>query len=190
VTDPGTQYLVAWCRFAELAQRVPDQAWHAPTPCTGWTARQLLGHVIDGGRQINAMLTGGPPLVPVTAPVHLDQCAGTDPGAAAQAAADSIATLAALFDADLVVHTPRGKVPMPQLLAVAVIEPVVHAWDLATATGQRVVLDERTVEALLMGVEQLGDQLAATGMYSTAVPVPADAPPLPRLLAALGRRAG
>jgi uncharacterized protein (TIGR03086 family) len=81
---------------------------------------------------------------------------------------------------------------MSQLFAVAVIEPVVHAWDLATATatGQRVVLDERTVEALLVGAEQLGGQLAATGMYSAAVPVPADAPPLRRLLAALGRRAG
>jgi uncharacterized protein (TIGR03086 family) len=127
---------------------------------------------------------------PGPAPDHLDQCAGTDPGAAAQSAADSIASLAELFDAGRVVCTPRGKMPLPQLWTVAVIEPVVHAWDLATATGQRVVLDERTVEALLVGAEQLGGQLAATGMYSTAVPVPADAPPLRRLLAALGRRAG
>jgi hypothetical protein len=122
---------------------------------------------LDGSTTTRARHRWGPPdkrhahrgaaLVPVTAPVHLDQCAGTEPGAPAQSAADSIVSLAELFD---------------------------------TATGRRVVLDERTVEALLVGVEQLGGQLAATGMYSAAVPVPADASPLRRLLAALGRRAG
>lgn len=157
---------------------------------------------LDGSTTTRARHRWGPPdkrhahrgatASPGPAPVHLDQCAGTDPGAPAQSAADSIVSLAELFDAGRAVSTPRGNVPMSQLLAVAVIEPVVLAWDLATATatGQRVVLDERTVEALLVGVEQLGGQLAATGMYSAAVPVPADASPLRRLLAALGRRAG
>jgi len=63
------------------------------------------------------------------------------------------------------------------VLAVALIEPVTHGWDLALATAQRVTFEEDTVAALLAGVQQLGDQLAATGMDAPARCVADQVPP-------------
>jgi len=77
-----------------------------------------------------------------------------------------------------------------QLLGVALVEPVVHCWDLATATGRPADLDPEAVRALLPGVLALGDRLQGSGMYGPAVPVPDDAPAQDRLLAALGRGPG
>ncbi|MFM7068458.1 MAG: maleylpyruvate isomerase N-terminal domain-containing protein [Actinomycetes bacterium] len=31
--------------LAEWAGRWPDSVWERPTPCAGWTVRQVLGHV-------------------------------------------------------------------------------------------------------------------------------------------------
>ena len=65
---------------------------------------------------------------------------------------------------------------------------MIHAWDLATATGQQATLDAQAVNALLPGVLALADQLHATGRYHAPITVPEDAPAQDRLLAALGRR--
>ncbi len=99
------------------------------------------------------------------------------------------ATLAGL-DPAVMAETPRGPLPVEQLLSMAVVEPFVHGWDLAVATGQHVTLDPELTATLLPGVQQLGGQLAATGMYAPARYVPDDAPDAQRLLAALGRPVG
>ncbi|MGY1762642.1 maleylpyruvate isomerase N-terminal domain-containing protein [Geodermatophilus sp. SYSU D00779] len=55
------------------------QGWDAPTPCSGRSARQLLGHLVDGQRQVLAMLAGEGPRAPVADPGALGLLAGPDP---------------------------------------------------------------------------------------------------------------
>ncbi|MDN5933059.1 MAG: maleylpyruvate isomerase N-terminal domain-containing protein, partial [Pseudonocardia sp.] len=81
------QYLQAWTRLARLADAVPEPAWDAPSPCADWTARQLAGHLVDGARQVQALLQRRPPLVPVTDPTALAGLAGDNPRAALRDAA-------------------------------------------------------------------------------------------------------
>ncbi len=188
--DAREQYLSAWQVFVALAESAPPALWDAPTPCADWTVQSLVGHVVDGARQVQAMLTGENPPVPLTQPEDLDRLAGTDPGAVAQQAADSVESALSGLPAGSLVRTPGGELPLQQVLAMALIEPVIHGWDLAVATAQPVTFDEDTVAALLAGVQQLGDQLAATGMYAPARFVADQAPLLERLMAALGRAAG
>jgi len=85
------------------------------------------------------------------------------------------------------VPTPQGALPADAFLTTAMVEPAVHAWDLATATGQTLDLDGGVVAALLDEAERIGDGLAATGMYAAALPVDHAARPQERLLALLGR---
>ena len=33
--------------FSEKVAAVPDDRWEARTPCEGWSARELVGHVVD-----------------------------------------------------------------------------------------------------------------------------------------------
>ena len=178
MNDPAAQYLDAWRAFAVLTDGVAGSAWGAPTPCSGWSVRQLVGHVIDGADQVQAMLTGQPPLAPLAEPPELAERVGDDPAAAVRQGVDALSIALAGWPAGVTVRSPAGELPLPQVLLMALIEPVTHGWDLAVATGQRAAFDDDAVNALLVGVEQLGDQLAQTGMYAAARPVAHEAPPL------------
>lgn len=186
MTSAGEQYAVAWARLGELAAEIADPAWDAPSPCGEWNARQVAGHLVDGERQVRALLEARPPLTPVTDPAVLAEL-GADPARALRDAAQRVRTTVGALDPDASVETPHGRLGVEQFLSMALIEPVVHGWDLSTATGRPLALDDEAVAALLDGVERLGDRLAATGMYAPALPVRDDASPIERLRAAVGR---
>lgn len=183
-------YQRAWTLLGRTAQAVPSRSWDDPSPCGDWTARQLAGHLVDGHRQVQAMLAGTGSLAPTSEPAALADLAGEDPAAALQDAAAQVREVLAGLDPAVEVGTPRGPLVVEQLLGMAVIEPFIHGWDLAVATGQPGVLDQELAGTLLPAVLQLDGQLAATGMYAPALPLPEGAPAEARLLAALGRRTG
>lgn len=187
---PIALYLRALDRLGAVVDAVPPDRWDHPTPCPAWSARQLLGHLVDGQRQVLAMAGGDGPRPPVTGPGELGALAGPDPAGAWRRAHQETATTLVGVSPAASVATPLGSQTVEQLLGVALVEPVVHCWDLATATGQPADLDPEAVQALLPGVLALGDRLQGSGMYGPAVPVPDDAPAQDRLLAALGRGPG
>jgi uncharacterized protein (TIGR03086 family) len=160
-------------------------SWDAPSPCPGWTARDVLGHLIDGQIQIESLLSGKGHRVPAGHPgAVVGSAPPTDVWAESRRAIDAV--LARLAGATSIA-TPMGLRTAAEVLGMAVIEPLVHAWDLATATGQVIRLDPDAVAVTLAGVRALGGQLAATGMFAPAQPVPADAGPQSELLALVGR---
>jgi uncharacterized protein (TIGR03086 family) len=187
VTSPLTRYLRALDGFTDVVEHVPTEVWDAPPPDPGWSARQLLGHVIDGQAQVVGMLIGHP-RPPVADDAALARLAGPHPVQSWRTCRADVTAVLTGVDAAATVTTPGGPSTAAAVLAMAVIEPLVHAWDLATAVGRPVHLDPDVVDALLPGVLAAGDRLAATGMYRPAVPVAADAPAQERLLGALGRR--
>jgi len=186
--DAIARYLRALDRLGTVVDAVPAQRWDAPTPCPGWSARELLGHLVDGQRQVLAMLTGEGPRAPVPEPEALGALAGPDPAGSWRRAHQAVVAALSSAAPGAGVATPLGPRTVEELLGIALVEPVVHTWDLATATGRPAGLDPDAVRALLPGVLALGGQLAATGMYAPAAPVPDDAPAQDGLLAALGRR--
>ena len=181
------RYLRELDQVTQVVEGTPADRWDAPTPCPDWSARQLLGHLVDGQRQVVALATGNGPRPPVTDPAALGRLLGPDPRDGwRRAHADTTAALAQVPPGSLV-PTPFGEQPVEQVVGLALIEPLVHGWDLAVATGQDVVLDPEAVAATLPTVLVLGDGLAATGMYRPARPAPGGASDAERLLAALGR---
>jgi uncharacterized protein (TIGR03086 family) len=65
---------------------------------------------------------------------------------------------------------------------------LVHTWDLATATGQGVVLDADEVHRMRVGIEPITAMLSQSGHYHAPVAVPADADEQTRLIALTGRQ--
>jgi uncharacterized protein (TIGR03086 family) len=185
VIDAVTGYRRALATAGHVVDGVTD--WSAPTPCPPWDARMLSGHLIDGQRQVLAMLTGAPHVLPTSDPSGLAAIAGQAPAEAWRAAAHRVDAVLDDLDAAAVVRTPAGDRRVEEVLAIAVIEPLVHGWDLAVASAQGVVLDPDVVATTLAGVEQLGGALAASGMYAPGKQVPEGATPQRRLLTKLGR---
>lgn len=77
--------------------------------------------------------------------------------------------------------------PAPMIGEMAVAEVVLHGWDLATATDQRLVVDEDVAVELLRSIEETGELGRRTGAYGPVVVVDSDASTFERALAASGR---
>jgi uncharacterized protein (TIGR03086 family) len=75
----------------------------------------------------------------------------------------------------------------PMIGEMAVAEVALHGWDLATATGQQLVLDEEVALELLRSIEETGELGRRMGAYGPEVVPDADATAFERALAAAGR---
>ncbi|MGH3433085.1 MAG: TIGR03086 family metal-binding protein [Thermocrispum sp.] len=86
-------------------------------------------------------------------------------------------------------ETEAGGVtlPAPVMATVALQELVVHAWDLAKATGQPFDVDQANLEALFGFLDGAVDENGTPGLFGPPVQLPADAPLLERTIALTGR---
>ncbi|MFC9294172.1 TIGR03086 family metal-binding protein [Streptomyces sp. NPDC057011] len=171
----------------DVVDRMPAHGWSSPSPCPGWTGLHVLGHVIDAQRQITALLCGRGPREPLRDPA--EAVAGQPPVTAWTAAHRSVLEVMGATDPDRRVASHHGEVTAEWVLGTAVIEPLVHAWDLAQTAGFETTLDGEAVEACLAAVAPLAERFAATGMYAPALSSSAQDTPQQRLLALLGRKA-
>jgi uncharacterized protein (TIGR03086 family) len=153
-----------------------------PTPCTEWTVRQLLNHLIGGNKSFVARVTDG---------AAVDRGAdhvGPDHIASFEA---SVAELRAAFAADGVLDRvfpgPLGDAPGRALVNMRVNEFMVHAWDLARATGQSTDLDPELAAESLADFERLQDSGRGGAMFAPRQAYPPDATVADRLAATAGR---
>ncbi|MFJ8542440.1 TIGR03086 family metal-binding protein [Streptomyces sp. NPDC093586] len=170
---------------SDVVERVPAHRWTSASPCPGWTGSHVLGHIIDGQRQIAALLSGQGPREPLRDP---SEAVVGPPATAWTATCRSMLDLLAVTDPNSRVASHHGEVTAEWVLATAVVEPLVHAWDLAQAAGCETLLDDEAVEACLTAIAPMAERFAATGMYAPALTAPAQATPQQQLLALLGRK--
>ena len=70
----------------------------------------------------------------------------------------------------------------------ALSEMLTHTWDLARATGQRMVADDIDVDAVLAGMKHTLKPETRQSSFAPEMPAPNEAPPIDRLAAFLGRQ--
>lgn len=162
-----------------VAGVVPGQL-AAPTPCAEWNVRALLDHLI-GGTWMFAAAIGGP--------------AGDDPAAPDaerfRAGADALlTTLREPGALDRTAQLPIGPVPGAAMVGVAMLDVVVHGWDIARATGQDTAVPGPLAETVLgFATETVGpDMRGPDGYFAEAVTVADRASSIDRLVAFLGRQ--
>jgi uncharacterized protein (TIGR03086 family) len=182
VSEIAERYRRVAGQFTQRVEAVPDVAWDNPSPCEGWVARDVVGHLVDW---LPAMFFGTwdiePPAIP---PV------GKDP-AGAWAAVDR-AIQAALDDPDVARRsreTRQGPSTFEQTIdMICTPDVLVHTWDLARATGLDETLDAEEVHRFVEGMEPWDEPLRQSGHYGPRIPVPDDADEQTRLIAFLGRQ--
>lgn len=150
----------------------------APTPCTEWDVRTLLDHLI-GGTWMFAAAIGGPSDDDSTAP-DADRFRG---------AADAL--LAALHEPgalDRTAQLPIGPVPGYALVGIALLDVLVHGWDVAKATGQNTAVADPLAETVLaVATQAVGPEMRGV-YFADPVPIDEHARPVDRLVGYLGRR--
>ena len=176
-------------RYARLADQmaariaaVPADRWDAPTPCEGWTARDLLDHLIDGPSHFFGRI-GLDPLPPGPDRGEDPEGAFTHVTRAVQAGLEDPAIAATGFDSPLGPQTFEGAVG-----EFICGDLVVHQWDLARATGQDETLDPDEVRSMHAALLPLDDALRRPGVFGPKVEPPADADEQTAFLCFLGRQ--
>jgi uncharacterized protein (TIGR03086 family) len=171
---------------AVLAGVAPDR-WDAPSPCEGWSAADVAGHVIGDLRAVEEFATWRDES---DSPADPGPAAGDDPLAAWRAARAGM--MAVLEPAALARPVPLpwgGQMPLGEFLERYPMEILVHTWDLAQATGQAAGLDPGLVRDALGPARQFAPVARLSGLIGPECAVPGDADDLIRLLAIFGRRA-
>lgn len=183
-TEPIDQLASALAMTGQAVSGVQDAQWALPTPCTEWTVKDLVEHVIDGNRRFAAALGDEPP--------HAPQPAREAGGDLAAAYEDSSRGLVQAFRRpgalDMVVSVPVGSIPGFVALHLRLTEVLVHGWDLVRATGQPAAFPDDLVEiALAFTRANLANIPPERRPFSPPKPVDDDAPAIDRLAACLGR---
>ncbi|MGA5298907.1 TIGR03086 family metal-binding protein [Nucisporomicrobium flavum] len=158
------------------------KAWDAPAPVAGWTARDVVRHLVEW---LPGLLAGGSDVrLPAVGDVD------ADPVAAWQAHCDAVqAVLDDPATPGRTLSNPHiGELPLDQAIdRFYTTDVFLHTWDLARATGQDDRLDPEFCAMLLAGMEPLDEMLRASGQYGPRVPVPAEADAQTRLIGFIGR---
>jgi uncharacterized protein (TIGR03086 family) len=175
--------------FDHVVRLVPKDAWERPSPCSGWTARSVIGHVIAIQRYMEASLDDRDPTMNPMADPH--KHAGDNPAAAWAATRDAILNA---LDRPGILHktvkTFNGQQVADEMIGFNIADTTVHAWDLARATGVDDKLDLDLVDRILTRLEAVPDEkLRSPMVFGPKVDVSRYASKQARLLAHTGRQA-
>jgi uncharacterized protein (TIGR03086 family) len=176
--SPSQQHADDAARFTELVRSASAGDWARPSPVAGWTALDVVEHLVGWSR---GFLTGARIELPL-----LD--VGADPVAAWE---QHVADIQAVLDdpAGRVLSNPHtGDKPVDQAIDQFYTADVwMHSWDLAKALGREPDLGQERCRATLAGMAPIEQLLRDSGQFGPAVPVAADASPQDRLIAFIGR---
>lgn len=168
--------------LGETVAAVPDGRWEEPSPCAGWTARDVVRHLVDVHRTFVEVAGGQLEEVPAV---------GDDPVAAWDAVRSAVSGM--LSDpayAEAEYDGPFGRARWGESIDMFLcFDLVVHRWDLARACGLDEQLPPQDVQFVRKRTEQLGDNLRREGVCGPELTPPEDVDDQTRLLAFLGRRA-
>lgn len=164
---------------ARVEGLAPDQ-WTSPTPCSEWTVRDLVVHVIQTHWRTLALVDGSDP-----AEVDL----GGDLAQQWRAARDAVTE--ALGDparATTVVRGLLGEQSFEALVGGLVCgDTLIHTWDLARASGQDERLDPSAVAACAAFLAPLDERIRRPGGFAAKITPAPDADEQTRLLNFCGR---
>jgi uncharacterized protein (TIGR03086 family) len=163
---------------------VGDGDWGRPTPCTGWSVRDLVNHVV-GEELWTVPLLEGATITDVG-----DRFDGDVLGDAPRETCHDAAAAAALaVDAHApqggIVHLSYGDERVEEYVRQLAADHLVHGWDLSVATGGDPRLDPELVTEVATWFADREEMYRAGGAIGPHAPGHGDAQS--ELLAAYGR---
>jgi uncharacterized protein (TIGR03086 family) len=175
--------------FDQVIRRVTIDDLDRPTPCPGWSVRDLLHHVVGGNRMSVVLIEGGSAEDAMA--VRNDDLLGDDFLLAYEdSVADSRTAFAECTSLEQTVHHPMGDIPAAQLLGYRITDLTLHGWDLARAIGVDDTIDDALADHVLASLLPMSQVIARVGVFGEGPSgnVGDDAPVQARLLDLSGRR--
>ena len=183
--EPVEQLSRALDQTGAVIGRVRPEQAALPTPCSAWDVHALVNHVVEDVQHFTASTAGDP-----WEPPERDLLGDDWPGAYRTAVAALLAAWRRPGVLEQPVRLPFGEFPASWRVGQQLTDLVVHAWDVAKATGQPTELDPALGRlAFDWARENLKPQFRGKD-FGAEVPVADDAPLYDRLAGFFGRDPG
>jgi len=170
---------------AEVVDGVGSEQWQEKSVCDKWSVRDLVEHLAGGAALTAAVLRGEDAHA---RPTYEDT---SEHELTVQFRQASQAVLLAVEEPGALEQTVRvGMGPVPGSVAahLALVEAIVHGWDIATSTGQSVRFEEDVVTEALEFSRGMMEQIPpGRSPFAEPFPVGEDASAMEQLLGLLGR---
>jgi uncharacterized protein (TIGR03086 family) len=174
--------------WTRVVDGVDASQWGRSTPCTDWTVRELVNHVV-GEDLWTVPLVEGATIEDVGDRFDGDVL-GDEPVARAREAADqAVASVAQRLPSGGTVHLSYGEEELGEYLLQLAADHLVHAWDLAVATGADPALDPELVDAVAAWFAEREEIYRSVGAVGPR-PAEGGSDAQSRLIAAFGRDPG
>jgi uncharacterized protein (TIGR03086 family) len=176
--NPSQQHEYDAQRFATLTEAASADDWSRPSPVDGWTARDVVGHLVE-------WLPGFVSRAGVNlTPVSVDD----DPVKAWRRRADEVQQVLDERGEETFSSPMFGDMPLGSAINQFYTNDIwMHSWDLARALGVDIDLGEERCAAALTGMAPMEEVIRNSGQFGPRVPVPDDAPAQDRLIGFIGR---
>lgn len=150
--------------YLQAVDAIPAAGWSGSTLCAGWTAANVVAHVVTGDQLVRGLVwdaTGkgrGDQNLPVDfADRHrrFEVASGWEPAKLRESAkVESEQTVAAIAEAverspEAIVTMPIGPVPIPVVRGMRLNEYIIHGHDLAPAIGRETAVPDWFFERAL-----------------------------------------
>jgi uncharacterized protein (TIGR03086 family) len=183
MTSISERYAAAARRFTVLVDSVPADSWANPSPCDGWTAHDVLDHVVS--TELDFLDQRDLPRPDVSA---LERPAAWPiVRAAMQGVLDDPATATRAYDGYFGPTTVGDTIDRFYSL-----DLLVHRWDLATAAqlADHAWFDPDEIEILRANTSNIPPEMMRTpGLFGPEIEPAADADDTTRMMNFLGRTA-
>ena len=169
--------------FDEVLSTIPADSWNAPSPCEGWSARDVVGHVVGTMTKGLAVLTGAEYQSGPSEPGEQ-----SDPVTRWPEIRDRLRDAVRTAPLEREMDSPQGRRSVADGLRFPAADLAVHAWDVAAAAGRHVELPEELRAHVVATCQQVPeDVLRSPGRFGPARQAPTGADETTKLMAWLGR---
>ena len=168
-----------------LVAQITGEGWSLPTPCDAWNVRALVNHMVGSAHMVSYGLTARS-----IGPEFYGNHLGPDP---IESYREAIDELVGLYRAEptllsCTLSLPWGPITGAELATMFAADHLVHAWDVARSFGLSTDFDRGLVSRIRAFGDDYANSHRGPEMFGPALDAPADANPMDRLAAFVGRR--
>ena len=182
---PDTAFVLGLDFFGDAVRRLGPEDWELASPCQGWRALDVLGHVGQATRFGTALLQGTrPDWSPVDPPGALVE---GPPGVWWTGLAGPARDAVDGVDLSREMDSPAGRRSVGDGLSFPALDLYIHGWDIARACGRPGPIPGPLAGEILEVSRLLVTEADRPGRFGSPVPLSPQASVSDRLLAYLGR---